>query len=157
MSVEWPLLGPPHAVDDFIRPMPWGSSNYTVIAAPPSLVEAAEALGTRRVAGELEGVEVNVALNRAPVFSGVFIWAGASLLRRLRLEVGDPVTGFLSPIDPDEVPVAGDLAEALADAGRRDVWDGLPPTVRRRHLVPIDSAATEKTRAKRVRALVEGL
>lgn len=157
MSHQWPALGPAHLVDGFIEPMQWGTSTYTVIRVPDAVVDAARTLGTRRVAGELEGVPVNLALTRAPVFAGTFVWAGASLLRRMRLEVGDPVTGHLAPVDPDEVPVPPDLADSLEVAGLRPAWDALPPTARRRRLVPVDAAGTPATRARRIQAIVDGL
>ncbi len=157
MSVEWPALGPAHPVDGFVEPMQWGAARYTVIRVPHELVDAARALGTRRVAGELEGVGVNLALTRAPVFTGTFVWAGASLLRRLRLEVGDPVKGHLAPVDPDEVPVPSDLADSLAVAGLRSAWDALPPAARRRRLVPVDAAVTPATRAGRIQAILDDL
>ncbi|WJL96874.1 YdeI/OmpD-associated family protein [Microbacterium sp. ET2] len=157
MSESWPLLGDPHEVTGFIEPMVWGRSRYTVLRVPASLVAAAEEAGTRRVAGRLEDVAVNLALTRAPVIDDTFVWTGSSLLRRLRLEAGDPVTGWLAPVDPDEVPVPEDLAEALAEAGLRGQWDQLPPATRRRQLVPIDGAATAATRARRIEALVRSL
>lgn len=157
MSGSEPLLGPPHDVAGFIEPMVWGPSRYTVLRIPLALVDAAEAAGTRRVAGELEDVTVNLALTRAPVIDDTFVWTGSSLLRRLRLEVGDPLTGWLAPVDPDEVPVPDDLAEALATAGLRERWDLQTPATRRRQLVPIDGAATAATRARRIRSLLQSL
>lgn len=157
MSFAWPALGSSHPVNGFIEPLEWGRSRYTVIRMPDELVDAARAVGTRRVAGELEGIGVNLALTRAPVFDGTFVWAGSSLLRRLRLEVGDPVTGQLAPVDPDDVPVPPDLADALTTGGLRDAWDSLPPAARRRRLVPVDAAATAATRARRIQVLLDGL
>jgi hypothetical protein len=157
MSFPWPALGSPHEIDGFIEPMEWGTSRYTVIRVPDTLVDAARSLATRRVAGDLEGVPVNLALTRAPVFPATFVWAGSSLLRRLRLEVGDPVTGHLAPVDPDDVPVPADLTDALAAAGLQDAWDSLPPAARRRRLVPVDAAATAVTRARRIQAVLDGL
>ena len=122
---------------------------------PDELVQACRSVGTRRVAGQLEGVDVNLALTRAPVFAGTFVWAGASLLRRMRLEAGDPVEGHLAPVDPDHVPLAPDIAATLEAAGLRDAWDALPASTRRRRLVPVDGAATEATRSRRVQALLD--
>lgn len=149
--------GPGPSVDGVIEPMPWGAANSTVLRVPEALVDAARGLGTRRVAGELEGVEVNLALTRAPFLPDTFLWAGSSLLRRMRVEPGDPVRGRLAPVDPDDVPVPADLAAALAEADRGGAWDALPPPVRRRRLVPLDGAATAATRARRIRAIIDGL
>ena len=55
--------------------MRWGASTYTVIRVPDALVDAARAVGTRRVAGALDEVEVNLALTRAPVLPDAFLWA----------------------------------------------------------------------------------
>ncbi|MDN3494924.1 YdeI/OmpD-associated family protein [Planococcus sp. APC 4015] len=157
MSHEWPILGPAHSIDDVVQPMEWGRSRYSVIKVPDALVDAARSLRTKRVAGKLEGVHVNLALTRAPVFSGTFVWAGASLLRRMRLEIGDPVTGHLAPVDEDHVPVPGDVADALSAADLVDAWERSRPASRRRMLVPIDAAGTAATRARRIAALVESL
>ena len=157
MSPEWPLLGPAVAIDGFVEPMLWGKSTYTVIGVPEELVEACRAAGTRRVAGRLEGIDVNLALTQAPVFAGTFVWAGASLLRRMRLEPGDPVAGHLAPVDPDHVPIAADVEAALEAAGLRDAWDALPASTRRRRLVPVDGAATDAARARRLQALLDDL
>lgn len=157
MSHEWPALGPGHPIEAFIEPMQWGSSRYTVIRMPEALVDAARSVGTRRVGGELDGVEVNLALTRAPVFDGTFVWAGSSLLRRLRLEVGDPVQGHLAPVDPEHVHLAPDVTEALEASGRWDAWESLPPATRRRRLAPVDAAATGATRARRIRAIIDEL
>jgi hypothetical protein len=157
MRFAWPLLGPAFRVEGFVEPMLWGGSNYTVIRVPEDVVAACASVGTRRVTGELEDVEVNLALTRAPVFSGTFVWAGASLLRRMRLEAGDPVSGHLAPVDPDHVPVPRDLADALAAAGLRDAWDALPASARRRRLVPVEAAATVTTRERRITSLIGDL
>jgi hypothetical protein len=157
MRYEWPAVGPACEVDGFIEPMTWGSSTYTVIRIPDALVASARTAGTRRVGGELDGVAVNLALTKAPVIDSTFVWAGASLLRRMRLEVGEPVSGSLAPVDPDYVLVPADLADALDQNGQSDVWDALPPTGRRRRLVPIESAGTEATRARRITSLIEAL
>lgn len=155
MTYEWPALGAAHPIEAFIEPMQWGKSRYTVIGMPDGLVTAAGDVGTRRVAGELDGVSVNLALTRAPVYSGTFVWAGASLLRRMRLEVGDPVTGLLAPVHPDEVPLPSDLADALAVVNMRDAWDALPPATRRRKLAAVDGAVSPATRVRRIQALLD--
>lgn len=127
MSYEWPVVGPACEIDGFIEPMTWGSSTYTVIRIPDALVASARTAGTRRVGGELDGVAVNLALTKAPVMDSTFVWAGSSLLRRMRLEVGEPVHGSLAPVDPDYVLVPADLADAILQNGQSDAWDSLPP------------------------------
>ncbi|MEV8272727.1 hypothetical protein [Microbacterium sp. NPDC077184] len=117
MSTDETLWGEPHPIDGVIEPLLWGRSQYTILRIPPVLVDAAAHAGTRRVAGHLDGVEVNLALTRAPVIADTFVWTGASLLRRVELEAGDPVRGLLAPVDPDHVPLPHDFAEALTAQG----------------------------------------
>lgn len=150
-------LGPAHRIDAFVEPMTWGRATYTVIRMPQLLVDDARALGTTRVGGDLEGVPVNVALTRAPVLPEVFVWAGSSLLRRLRLEVGDPVSGFLAPVDPSHVLLPPDLVDALGAEGLRDAWNSLTPSTRPKRLVAVDATATATSRASRIRALLDAL
>lgn len=157
MNYEWPAVGPAFEIDGFIEPMTWGTSTYTVVRMPDALVASARTAGTRRVGGQLDGLPVNLALTTAPVIDSTFVWAGASLLRRMRLEVGEPVLGSLAPVDPDYVPIPADLADALFQNGQRDAWDALAATGRRRRLVPIESAATEVTRTRRIASLLDAL
>lgn len=147
--------GPPHPIDGVIEPLLWGRSRYSILRIPSALVRAASDVGTRRVSGRLDGVEVNLALTRAPVIDDTFVWTGASLLRRMRLEVGDPVHGALVPVDPDHVPLPRDVAAALSERGTRGRWDARPPSERRRMLVPIESAGTDTTRRRRIVALLD--
>ncbi|WP_125131473.1 YdeI/OmpD-associated family protein [Microbacterium sp. 10M-3C3] len=157
MAYAWPIVGPSCAIAGLVEPMPWGKATYTVLRVPEELVSAAAEGGTRRVAGRLEDVEVNLALNRAPVLPDVFVWAGASLLRRLRLDVGDPVSGELAPVDDAAVLVPADVTQLLADAGATERWEMLTPADRRRRLATIDAAATAATRARRIHALIAAL
>ncbi len=143
--------------DALVEPLFWGRNRYTVVRLPDELVVEAARAGTRRVAGDIDGVPVNVAITKAPVVDGAFLYAGAALLRRLGVDVGEPVTCRLEPADPDDVPVPDDVAEALEDAGRRDAWEALTPATRRRRLVPVDAARSAPTRARRVAELVAGL
>ncbi|GAA3001631.1 YdeI/OmpD-associated family protein [Microbacterium aurantiacum] len=152
MSTDETLWGEPHSIDGVIEPLLWGRSRYTILRIPPALVSAAAHAGTRRVAGRLDGVEVNLALTRAPVIDDTFVWTGASLLRRMQLEAGDPVRGVLAPVDPDHVRLPHDLAEALTARGLVHRWDARTPSARRRMLVPIESAVTDATRRRRIAA-----
>lgn len=152
MDVIWPALAPAQEVEGFLEPIVWGAARYVVIRIPTSLEEAARACGTRRVAGVLDDVDVNLAINRAPVVDQPFLWAGASLQRRLRLEAGDPVSGSLAPVDPSVVPLPDDVAAALADPAVRAAWEQLTPSVRRQRLARIESAVQAASRARRVDA-----
>ena len=138
-----------------VEPMAWGRSTYTVLRVPDSLVDAARAAGTRRVAGTVDEVEVNLALTRNDVIDDHYLYAGASLLRRLGVRPGDVVDCVLAPVDPDEVAVPGEVVAALEGAGLSDRWEALAPPTRRRLLQPVQSARRESTRADRVAVLLD--
>ena len=146
-----------HEFDALVEPVHWGRSRYTVIRLPAELVEDAERRGTRRVAGDLDGIAVNLAVTTAPVVDGPFVYAGASLLRRIGVRAGSPVTCRLAPVDPDDVPLADDVQEALVAANLLGRWETLTPPSRRRRLYAVDSAVSATTRAKRIGELVDGV
>ncbi|MEI5583781.1 MULTISPECIES: YdeI/OmpD-associated family protein [unclassified Agromyces] len=140
-----------------VEPVVWGRSTYTVIRIPEELAEAARDAGTRRLEGTIEGAAVSLAVTRAPVVDGPFVWAGRFLLRRIGAEAGAPVECRLRPAHDDDVLVPADVAARLADAGVLERWEGLPPSDRRRRLYPIESAGRPETRARRLQALVDEL
>lgn len=146
-----------HEFDALVEPVHWGRSRYTVIRLPAALVADAERQGTRRVAGDIDGTAVNLAVTTAPVVDGPFVYAGASVLRRIGVRAGDPVTCRLAPADPDDVPLADDVRDALVAADLLGAWDALTPATRRRRLYAVDSGASAATRAKRLAELVAGL
>jgi hypothetical protein len=145
------------AFDAVLEPMEWGSSVYTVIRVPDELVRNAEAEATRRVAGTVEGREVNLAITTAPALDSPFLWAGKSLQRAIGLEPGDVAHCELRPVDPDVVLLADDVAEALRVADRMGAWEALPPAQRRTRLVKVDAAAKPETRARRIAELITSL
>ncbi len=126
MEDVWPHLAPAVDVRSFLEPISWGKAG-THHPPPAALEESARVCGTRRIAGVLDEVEVNLAITRAPVVEDAFVWAGASLQRRLRLEPGDPVSGRLAPVDPSVVPLPDDVAVALDDPVLRAAWNALTP------------------------------
>ncbi|WP_148612103.1 YdeI/OmpD-associated family protein [Nocardioides rubriscoriae] len=143
--------------DAALEPMAWGRNVYTIIRVPAELADAARDASTRRVAGTLEDLAVNVGLNRADVIEDTFVYAGAGLQRRLGLGAGAVVRCALAPVDPDLIPVPDDVAEALERNGRRDAFERRSAPDRRRLLVPVDNAVRPATRAQRIAALVEAL
>lgn len=151
------LLGDKHTIQGFLELLDWGRNRYTVIAIPEELERDARECKTKRIAGELEGVAVNLGIARAPVMPTAFVWAGTALQRKIRCEAGDPVSGWLAPVDPDHVPLPGEIAEALEGAGRRKQWEVIPPSVRRKMLAEIEAAATEQTRTRRIEAMLRRL
>lgn len=147
----------PHEFEATVEAVRWGRSTYTLLRVPAALVDAAAGAGTRRVAGTVEDVPVNLALQHVTDLGDPFVYAGAALLRRARAEVGEPVRCVLAPADPDEVPVPPDVEEALRRAGLLATWESRRPAVRRRLLQPVESAVREQTRATRVEQLLDAV
>ncbi|SCF45687.1 YdeI/OmpD-associated family protein [Micromonospora mirobrigensis] len=137
--------------------LPWGRNRYRVIRVPDALADNARQEHTRRVAGTIDGVPVNLALNRAPVIDGWFLWAGESLLRQLGAEPGEHLECVLGPTDPDVVDLPEDLETTLADAGVTERWESLSPPARRRWLSTVNQARRAETRARRITEIISAL
>ena len=148
LAAEWAEF------DTALFPMEWGRSVYTVIRLPRDLADRAGEAGTHRLEGYIEDEPVNVGIARANVMSDAFIYVGKSLRRRLGSRSGDVVRCRLRPVDPDVVPVPDDVGAALAAAGADQAFLALPAPQRRRLLMPVESSATDATRAKRIRTLL---
>lgn len=138
--------------DALIEPMPWGRNVYTILRLDETLKVAAKGAGTRRVEGTIEDVAVNVGLNRADILPDAFMYVGKGLQRRLGSRPGDVVRCRLRPADPNKVPIADDILQALADAGLLAAFQRKTPAQRRRLLQPIEEAATSETRQRRTTA-----
>jgi hypothetical protein len=135
-----------------IETVNWGRATYTILPLPQPVVEA---LGkTRRVEGEINAHPVNLAMTRAPVVEGVFLWAGQLLLARIGISPGEPLEVRLRPAADDQVDLPQDVSAALVAAGVTAAWDTLTPGKQRGLLYPINAAKTEATRAKRIRNLI---
>lgn len=143
--------------DGTVERLVWGRNAYTVVRLPAALVDAAAALGTHRVAGTIEGVEVNLAITRAPVIGDPFVYTGAAFLRRIATEVGEPVRCVLAPVDPERVDVPVDLEQSLRQAGVWSVWQSRRPGERRRDVAAVEAAVRPATRARRVADLAQRL
>lgn len=143
--------------DAVVEVLPWGRSSYIVIRVDQALESAARTFQTRRVEGAIDGVTVNVGVNRADVLQDSFIYAGKGLLRRVGARPGDVVHCRLRPADPDDVPLASDVHRALADAGRLDAFERQRPAERRRLLQPVEDAVRPETRRQRLDALVRSM
>ena len=145
---------------DFDGPLellPWGRNTYTVLYLDDLLQDAVIAAGTRRVEGRLDAVSVNLGVNKADVAARPFMYVGAALRRRLGTRVGDVVACRLRPADPDHVPVPADVQAALDVAKQAVAFARCRPAERRRLLQPIEDAASEATRQRRIDALVRTL
>lgn len=143
--------------DAVVEAVVWGRSVYTIIRLDKALETAAKAAGTRRVEGIIDGLPVNVGVNRADVLEDAFMYAGKGLQRRLSARPGDLVSCRLRPADPDDVPLADDIQRALVDAQRLDAFQRKTPADRRRLLQPIEEAARPGTRQHRIAALLRAL
>lgn len=130
----------------------WGRSTYTILRLPDAAVD--ELGPCRRVEGEIAEHPVNLALSRAPVVEGVFLWAGQSLLDRIGIAPGEPVEVRLRPAPDDRVDLDPDIEAALRSAGVMERWDAMTPGKRRGLLYQVATAKTEKTRQTRIAKLV---
>ena len=143
------------AFEGRVEPLTWGRATYTILRLP---ADAVESLGpTRRVEGEIAEHPVNLALSRAPVVEGVFLWTGQSLLDRIGIQPGEPVEVRLRPAPDDRVDLDPDIEATLRAGGVMAAWDALTPGKRRGLLYQIATARTEPTRLKRIQRLVDDL
>lgn len=143
--------------DAIVEPMIWGDNTYTIVRLPDDVAENLSALGAKRVEGEFNEHAVNLALTKAPVLDGIFVWAGKSLLTRLDIEPGEPFEARLRPADPDHVDVAEDVLAALRKSETIAQWEALTAGQKRSKLYAIDTAKRADTRARRITAMIEAL
>lgn len=131
-----------------IAAVEWGRATYTLMPLP---AEASAALaGTRRVEGEMNEHPVNLAIARAPVVEGPFLWTGRGLLDR----IGAEVEVRLRPAPDDVVDLPEEVADLLAAAPlRAAAWEGLTPGRQRGLLYRLATARTPPTRARRLAEL----
>jgi hypothetical protein len=135
-----------------VEHLTWGRSTYTILRLPD---DALKALGPcRRVEGEIAEHPVNLALSRAPVVDGVFLWTGQSLLDRIGIQPDEPVEVRLRPAPDDRVDLDPDIEAALREGGVLDQWQSLTPGKRRGLLYQIATAKTDQTRKARIAKLV---
>lgn len=136
-----------------VEPLTWGRATYTILRLPDAVVES---LGNcRRVEGEIAEHPVNLALSRAPVVEGVFLWTGSSLLNRIGIQPGDPVEIRLRRAPDDRVDLDPDIEAAIRAGGVLATWESLTPGKRRGLLHQIAAAKTDPTRRKRIARLLE--
>jgi Bacteriocin-protection, YdeI or OmpD-Associated len=111
----------------------------------------------KRIEGSINDIEINLALVRAPIVEGRFLWAGDSLMRRLGVTPGEPLSVKVRPADPDVVVIPEDIRMTIDDAGVGDAWRSLSAGRQRSELYRIESARTPATRQRRIAELVERL
>lgn len=147
-------------MDDYISfearvvPMDWGDSTYTVLPLPEEVAQALIARGAKRVEGEINDRPVNLALTKAPVIEGVFLWAGKTLLDACGIEPGQRIEVRLRPADPGHVEVPEDITLALRQADATGAWARLTPGRQRGLLHGVNTAKRAETRAKRIAKLI---
>jgi hypothetical protein len=132
----------------------WGRATYTVLRLPADVAGKLAALGAKRVEGEMNDHPVNLALSRAPVVEGVFLWTGKSLLARLAIKPGEALEVRLRKAVSDEVDTPDDVVSALRAAGQAERWNRLTPGRRRGLLHQISTAKTAATRIRRIASIV---
>lgn len=138
-----------HTFEGRVVPMEWGKSTYTVLPVPDDIAAALQAEGARRVEGEINDHPVNLALTKAPVIDGVFLWAGKSLLDEIGIEPGEPLEVRLRKAD-DSVETPEDVMLGLHQADATSAWEALTPGKKRGLLHQVNTAKRAETRAKRI-------
>lgn len=138
-----------------IEPMEWGDAVYTVLHLPADVTSALDAFGARRVEGEIADHPVNLALTRAPVAPGAFLYTGRAFLASAGIEPGEEIDVRLRPADPDAVEVPDDLRASLRASGRLSAWQALSPGRRRALVHGVTSAKRPETRSRRIARLLE--
>ncbi|WP_299165155.1 YdeI/OmpD-associated family protein [uncultured Tateyamaria sp.] len=142
--------------EGMIEPLEWGRNTYTILRIPPDVTRRLPE-GTKRVEGEFGDHPVNLALTKAPVLDGVFVYTGKSFLHDSGLEPGVAFDARIRPADPDAVDVPEDLTAALHASGRTADWSKLSAGQQRGRLHLVNSAKRADTRAKRIAALISEL
>lgn len=146
-----------HSFEAAIEPLEWGRAVYTILRLPPDVAEALVRAGARRVEGEIAEHAVNLALTKAPVVDGIFLWAGKSLIDRIGVRPGERVEIRLRPAPDDVVDMPADVTAALLSHGALGPWEALTPGKRRGLLYPVTTAKTAQTRTKRIANLIADL
>ncbi|MEL7211542.1 MAG: YdeI/OmpD-associated family protein [Pseudomonadota bacterium] len=140
-----------------IIPMIWGENTYTVLPLPDDIAATLQAQNAKRVEGEINDHPINLALTKAPVIDGIFLYTGKSLLDRIGVSPDEPLEIRLRPAPADQVDVPDDVATALRAADMTTDWDSLSPGKRRGVLHQITSAKRAETREKRIAKMLTDL
>ncbi|MEM8536344.1 MAG: YdeI/OmpD-associated family protein [Pseudomonadota bacterium] len=146
-----------YAFEARVEPMEWGKSVYTVLRVPSEVAAALAAQNAKRVEGEINNHPVNLALTKAPVIDGVFLWAGKTLLDEIGISPGDLLDVRLRKADDSVVEVDTDVMLAIRQAGATDRWNALTPGKRRGLLHGVTTAKRAETRQKRIAKMIADL
>lgn len=143
--------------DGQIEIMFWGEKVYTVLKIPGDVLRTIDQFSSKRVDLEIRDFSYNLALTKAPIFDGVFLYFGKDKLTETNLSVGDIAEFRLRASDPNFVEIPAELQETLILNDAEKLWNELSPGMRRTKLQPILKAKQETTKGRRVHALIHSL
>lgn len=143
--------------DGQIEIMFWGEKVYTVLKIPEDVLRTIDQFSSKRVDLEIRDFSYNLALTKAPIFDGVFLYFGKDKLTETNLSVGDIAEFRLRASDPNFVEIPAELQETLILNDAEKLWNELSPGMRRTKLQPILKAKQETTKGRRVHALIHSL
>ena len=143
--------------DGQIEIMIWGEKVYTVLKIPEDVLRTTDQFSSKRVDLEIRDFSYNLALTRAPIFDGVFLYFGKDKLNETNLSVGDIAEFRLRASDPNIVDIPAELQEALISNNAEKLWHELSPGMRRTKLQPILKAKQETTKERHIHVLIHSL
>lgn len=143
--------------DGQIEVMLWGEKVYTVLKIPEDVLRTIDQFSSKRVDLEIRDFSYNLALTKAPIFDGVFLYFGKDKLTETNLSVGDIAEFRLRASDPNFVEIPAERQEALILNDAEKLWNELSPRMRRTKLQPILKAKQDTTKGRRIHALIHSL
>ena len=143
--------------DGQIEIMFWGEKVYSVLKIPEDVLRTIDQFSSKRVDLEIRDFSYNLALTKAPIFDGVFLYFGKDKLTETNLSVGDIAEFRLRASDPNFVEIPAELQETLILNDAEKLWNELSPGMRRTKLQPILKAKQETTKGRRIHALIHSL
>ena len=143
--------------DGQIEVMLWGEKVYTVLKIPEDVLRTIDQFSSKRVDLEIRDFSYNLALTKAPIFDGVFLYFGKDKLTETNLSVGDIAEFRLRASDPNFVEIPAERQEALILNDEEKLRNELSPRMRRTKLQPILKAKQDTTKGRRIHALIHSL
>ena len=140
-----------------IEVMRWGDKVYTVLQIPEFVLKSISQSKSNRVDLEIREFSYNLALTKAPIFYGTFLYFGKDKLSDTSLNIGETAEFRLRSSDPNLVEIPTELQEALLRNNAEEFWNNLSPGMRRTKLQPILKAKQEATKVRRIEELIASL
>ncbi|MEM6308082.1 MAG: YdeI/OmpD-associated family protein [Pseudomonadota bacterium] len=140
-----------------IIPMEWGTNVYTVLTIPQDVSTTLIGQNAKRVEVELNDHVFNMALTKAPVIDGLFVYTGKQVLSDADIEPHMELDIRIRKTDPDIVETPTDVMQAMRENDLTAVWEGLTPGRKRGMLHTVTSAKRPETRRARIEKLIETL